>query len=117
MTKDATCSDDDFKGLLPVDHVPVAKADDVAQCKNGLFSNNTDFSETCNTAGGVQTWIATYGACMGGTVIIMKSSSSCDGHGDFQGMLPVDYAPPIEPYVAKVCGRDGARTRDLYRVM
>jgi len=92
MSEDASCPDDDFKGLLPLDYVSAPATDDVARCNDGLFSNNTDFAATCSSAGGVAEWLATFGECTDGTVIKMSEDASCPDD-DFKGLLPPDYVP------------------------
>lgn len=95
MSEDTDCGDHDgFESLLSADFVPSATTEDVARCKDGLFSDNSDFSETCSSHGGVDGWLATYGACTDGTTITMGESSSCDDHGRFAGLMPVDFVPP-----------------------
>lgn len=101
MSEDASCSDHDgFAGLLPKDFVPTPKPEDVARCKNGLYSSNTKFDGTCSSAGGVDEWLAPYGECTDGTVITMSETASCSDHGAFKGLLPADYVP-APPAAAK----------------
>ena len=92
MSEDASCPDDDFKGLLPRDYVPLPTDDDVALCNNGVFSDNTDFGGTCTSAGDVAQWLAPFGECADGTVIKMSEDASCPDD-DFRGLLPPDFVP------------------------
>jgi hypothetical protein len=95
MSADATCEDNDgFKELLPADYKPKAAEDDIARCKDGTFSNNTDFAATCSSRGGVSKWLAPYAECKDGTVIKLSKTASCDDHGGFGALLPADYTPP-----------------------
>lgn len=95
MSEDASCEDNGgFKRLLPPDYAPKAGKGDVAQCEDGTFSDNTDFSATCSSRGGVKKWLAPYGKCKDGKLIKMSKSASCDGHEGFRGLLPVDFVPP-----------------------
>ena len=103
LSSDASCADHDgFKGLLAPDFEPTPNPDDVARCKNGVFSNNTDFRATCSSAGGVDEWLATYGECVDGTVIEMSKSASCSGHDGFKELLPADFSPPAPVAVDEV---------------
>ncbi|MBA2388203.1 MAG: hypothetical protein H0V69_14080 [Acidimicrobiia bacterium] len=95
MSKDASCSGHgEFRKLLRPDYKPTRRAADVARCKNGLFSDNTDFAATCSSNGGVDKWLATYGKCLDGTVIKINADASCSGSGGFDKILPKDYQPP-----------------------
>ncbi len=95
MSSDASCGDNGgFKGLLPADFEPKARKNDVALCKDGTFSDNTDFSATCSSRGGIREWLALYGECKDGTIIIMDKESSCSGSGGFKGLKPKGYEPP-----------------------
>ena len=95
MSKDASCSGHgEFRKLLRPDYKPTRRAADVARCKNGLFSDNTDFAATCSSNGGVDKWLATYGKCLDGTVIKINADASCSGSGGFDKLLPEDYQPP-----------------------
>lgn len=94
MSEDTDCGDHgDFDTLLPADFVPLATANDVALCEDGLFSDNTDFGGTCSSHGGVDKWLATFGACADGTTITMDASASCDDHGGFAELMPTDFVP------------------------
>lgn len=95
MSSEATCSDNGgFKKLLPANYKPKAAKGDVARCKDSTFSDNTDFSATCSSRGGVSKWLAPYGECTDGTVIKMSKQASCADHDGFGGLLPADYTPP-----------------------
>ena len=95
MSPEATCQDNGgFKKLLPANYKPKAAKGDVAQCKDRTFSDNTGFSATCSSRGGVSTWLAPYGQCKDGTVIKMSNTASCVDHDGFKGLLPADYTPP-----------------------
>lgn len=95
MSDSATCGDNGgFKGLLPADFEPTPRESDVALCKDGTYADNTDFSATCSSRGGVDGWLAPYGECKDGTVIVMSKEASCAGNSGFKGLLPEDYEPP-----------------------
>lgn len=85
-------------GILTEPSVASAKASaptkaDVAQCKDGSYSDNTNFDATCSSHDGVKRWISKYGRCKDGTVIRMSKSASCDGHKGFKRRLPKTYVP------------------------
>lgn len=67
--------------------------EDVAQCKDGSYSDNTNFKATCSSHDGVKRWISKYGRCKDGTVIRMSKSASCNGHNGFKRRLPKTYVP------------------------
>ncbi|MPY91970.1 MAG: hypothetical protein GEV08_02580 [Acidimicrobiia bacterium] len=95
MSKDASCDGrGGFRALVPVDQGPTARPDDVAKCANGLFSDNTDFDNTCGDNGGVESWLAPYGECNNGKVISIDEDASCSVHGGFRVLRP-DYVPPV----------------------
>ena len=95
MGASASCSDrDGFKGLKPEGFRPAPKADDVALCKSGTYSNNTDFAATCNGGGGIDRWLAEYGECNDGTIIKMGASASCRDHDGFKELKPDGFVPP-----------------------
>lgn len=97
MSDSATCGDNGgFKGLLPADFEPTPRENDIALCEDGTYSDNTDFSATCSSRGGVDEWLAPYGECKDGTVIVMSKEASCAGNSGFKGLLPQDYEPPGE---------------------
>lgn len=77
-------------------------AGNVASCRNGGYSNNTDFSSTCSSSGDVKEWLAPYGECQDGTVIKMSADASCDNHGGFKILMPVDFTPPTTTVAATI---------------
>jgi hypothetical protein len=94
MSSDASCDDNGgFKGLLPRDFTPEAGPDDVALCKDGNFSDNTDFLATCSGGDGVDRWLATYGECSDGSTITMSANASCPAGASFVGLRAADYEP------------------------
>jgi hypothetical protein len=93
MDRDSDCDGHGgFRRVLPPGFQPEPDADDIARCRNGLYSDNTDLSATCSANGGVNRWLAEYGRCGDGTVIVM-GDDDCDGHDGFRRLLP-DYEPP-----------------------
>lgn len=77
--------------LEPVD-AAIAEGN-VAECNDGSFSANTDFSATCSSHDDVKAWLSPYGQCADGTVIEMAESASCDDNAGFQALLPADFVP------------------------
>jgi hypothetical protein len=70
---------------------------DVAQCKDGTFSDNKDFSATCNSHNGVDHWLGEYGQCSDGKIIVMSSGASCGSGTQFTGFATsVDEATKIK---------------------
>lgn len=95
LSATASCDDNDgFKRLLPAGYEPKPAKGDIAQCKDRTFSDNTDFSATCSSRGGVDRWLAPYGTCKDGTVVKLSKTASCDDHDGFKALLPADYTPP-----------------------
>lgn len=95
MSEDATCDDHDgFDALLPPSYVPQPEQGDVALCANGTYSANTDFGATCSSSGGVDIWLAPYGECGDGEIVVMGPDADCDNHGGFARLLPADFTPP-----------------------
>jgi hypothetical protein len=95
MGPDASCDDNDgFDRLLAADYEPTAAKGDVARCKDGTFSDNTDFSATCSSRDGVSLWLAPYGKCKDGTVFKLGKKATCKGHQGFSALMPKDYVPP-----------------------
>jgi hypothetical protein len=93
-----------FASLQPPGFVPQPRPTDVARCKTGLYSDNTDFASTCSGNGGVGAWLAPYGQCADGWWIQMSGDVSCDGHGGFAGLLPADFIPPTQDVVTRALG-------------
>jgi hypothetical protein len=86
---------------------PVAKAlsdGAVAVCRDGRFSDNTDFGATCSGGDGVDRWLTPYGECVDGTVIGMSEDASCEEHGGFRRLLAPDYRPTPRPGDLAKCG-------------
>jgi hypothetical protein len=93
MAHEATCEGHDgFQTVLPPDFMPSPSDDDIAECANGTFSDNTDLNAICSANGGVAQWLAPYGECDDGTVIEM-GQGTCDGHGRFATLLAPDFIP------------------------
>lgn len=92
MRHDSECNTGEFDHLLPGDFQPI-DAGYVALCMNGVYSANTDFHSTCDTSGGVRTWLATYGSCTDKAVFRVGRDGSCVGHGGFRSLLPRGYVP------------------------
>lgn len=123
----ASCDGHDgFKALLPPDFTTTTTQllptdADVAQCNDGTFSSNTDFSKTCSSHDGVDSWLAPYGTCGDGTVIVMDTDASCSGHDGFDALLPADYTPPTTlppttlppPKAGDICNDLQARSGDV----
>lgn len=96
MSATASCSSHDgFKGLKSKNFSPKASTSDIARCKDGSYSDNTKFSATCNSHGGINYWLATYGECKDGTVIEMSDEASCGSHGGFRALKPEGFVPPV----------------------
>ncbi|MFN8018852.1 MAG: hypothetical protein U0P45_12105 [Acidimicrobiales bacterium] len=87
MSSRAQCPDDEFDRLLDGDFVPKATAADVALCRNGTYSDNTDFFATCSSNHGVERWLAPYGLCRDGSTIEMAADATCDDAGGFQRLV------------------------------
>lgn len=87
MSSRAECPDDEFDRLLDGDFVPKPTAADVALCRNGTYSDNTDFSATCSSNHGVDRWLAPYGQCRDGTAIAMVEDATCDDNGGFKRLV------------------------------
>lgn len=94
MEESSSCGDHGgFSGVLDPGYRPTATPQDVALCKNGVYSDNLDLGATCSSNGGVARWLADYGECEDGTVIELASDDRCGSHGGFRGLLPVDFVP------------------------
>lgn len=76
-----------------VEVAPSSRADDVARCKDGTFSANTDFSATCSRHDGVDAWLASYGRCADEAIIAMSEDNTCDDHDGFDSLMPTDFVP------------------------
>lgn len=87
---DACSGHGGFGELEVVDFVPTAGPLDIAKCKDGTFSSNRKVSATCSSRGGVESWLATYGACDTGRVVQL-AVERCDS-GRIMTLLP-DYVP------------------------
>jgi len=105
MSAEASCDDNDgFDKLLPVDIIPMPTSTDVARCADGTHSDNTDFDDTCNSAGGVSVWLAPTGVCKDGTEVAIGPDTDCGDHDGFGHLNLVDVA---------TCG-DGSTSTYLY---
>lgn len=92
MSEETTCEDHGgFGQLLRID---------VARCADGSVSSYIVFADTCRTSGGVVEWLATYGECRDGTAIEMSPAASCELHGGFVRLMPVDFDPAATTVVA-----------------
>jgi len=92
MRKDSSCNTGEFDHLLPGDFEPIDEGY-VALCNNGAYSTNADFQGTCESSGGVRSWLATYGKCQDQVVFLVDGLASCDAHGGFRTLLGQDYVP------------------------
>ena len=98
MSSESKCSDHDgFSRLLPPDYQPERTPIDVARCNSGVFSDNTDFSATCTENAGVAEWLAPFGECNDGRMILMSHQADCGDHDGFRGLLAPDYEPVATP--------------------
>lgn len=86
-----------FDALLPADHTPTARPDDVARCRSGVYTAEWSADDVCRGLGGLDEWLATYGSCVDGTVIKMGTEVSCEAHGGFDALLSVGYSPERQP--------------------
>ena len=91
LSSNANC-DSGFERLLPMDYQPAAEQGDVAECKNGSFSDNTDFDATCSANGGVARWLADYVECEDGQIVLLDVDAVCDA--GFKRLVPGGYVPP-----------------------
>lgn len=95
MSESASCDGHDgFARLMAADFEPTAAEGDVAECGDGLFSDNTEFDDTCSDHDGVVRWLSDYGACSDGHVFEVDERASCNGHDGFDRLMPVGYRPP-----------------------
>jgi len=94
---DACSGHDGFGTLKEAGFVPTAGPNDIAQCSDGTFSDNHDLSGTCNSRGGVATWLAQYGRCPNGTVVLL-GTDTC-GADKLQELLP-GYVPETTTTIA-----------------
>ena len=53
----------------------------VAQCKDGTYSENTEFWNTCRSAFGVKQWLAAKVVCGDGRIIELNEKASCGSAG------------------------------------
>jgi hypothetical protein len=53
----------------------------VAQCRDGSYSENTEFWNTCRSAHGVKRWLAPEVLCRDGRVIELDDDASCGTEG------------------------------------
>ena len=58
----------------------------VAQCKDGTYSENTEFWNTCHSASGVKQWLAANVVCGDGRIIELNERTSC-GTAGFDRLL------------------------------
>jgi hypothetical protein len=65
-----------------------------AECKDGTFSNNQDFSKTCSSHHGVKGWLATHVVCRNGTVVSLDKEASC-GNDGVQRLVSADDEPRV----------------------
>ena len=94
MDEDSSCRDHDgFRSALAPNFEPTPRPQDIALCKNGLYSDNRDLGDTCSSNDGVDKWLAQYGQCDDGTIIQMSDGPSCSGHGGFDSLLPDGFEP------------------------
>ena len=50
-----------------------------AECKDGTFSDNPDFSKACSSHKGVARWLAPYVQCTSGDVLELNKNADCGG--------------------------------------
>ena len=52
-----------------------------AECNDGTFSGNRDFSKTCASGKGVKRWVAPNVLCRDGTVVALNKNTTCGNDG------------------------------------
>ena len=68
-----------------------------AECKDGQFSDNTEFKSTCSSHDGVKRWLAPYVQCRDGTVVSLNKDTTCGGkRGGVDKMLSESEAAAIK---------------------